>query len=120
MVWREPIGVSSKDERARYAWRWHIRNRYDLTEDDIAEMVAAQDSDCPVCAQPLDGVDKDGKPLKVCVDHVHASDIPKRDTVRGIIHDNCNKGLGLIGDDLAGALRAVAYLQAYERKRNPS
>jgi hypothetical protein len=45
------------------------------------------------------------------VDHCHASG-----AVRGLIHFNCNSGLGMFGDDLAKLRLAVGYLQRAKRR----
>ena len=44
-------------------------------------------------------------PLKWCLDHDH-----KNDTFRGWICDRCNTGIGKLGDNLDGLMRAVQYL----------
>jgi hypothetical protein len=37
--------------------------------------------------------------------------------IRGLLCSNCNRGLGLLGDDLEGVLRAVEYLRRYEVRK---
>lgn len=55
---------------------------------------------CEMCA----GVNADGKALSL--DHCH-----EKNVFRGWLCNKCNTGIGKLGDNLAGALRAVAYLE---------
>lgn len=47
------------------------------------------------------------KPKKWCLDHDHDTDL-----FRGWLCDACNVGIGKLGDDIDGVLRAVKYLQS--------
>ena len=44
-------------------------------------------------------------PIKWCLDHDHSDD-----SFRGWICDRCNTGLGKLGDNLDGVIKAVNYL----------
>ena len=44
-------------------------------------------------------------PLKWCLDHDHSND-----TFRGWLCEPCNTGLGKLGDNLEGVIKAVNYL----------
>lgn len=37
--------------------------------------------------------------------------------IRGLLCSNCNRGLGLLGDDLEGVLKTVEYLRRYEARK---
>ena len=54
---------------------------------------------CEICERPE--VDK-----RLCLDHCHESGV-----FRGWICDNCNLGLGLLGDNVLSVQRALMYLQ---------
>lgn len=43
----------------------------------------------------------------LCVDHAHDDG-----RVRGLLCDNCNRGIGLLGESPDALIRAAAYLQA--------
>lgn len=109
MVWREPIGVGYTENAREYAWRWHLRKKYDLTVEDVAAMAEAQGGKCANCPRKLDGIDPSTeKPLKTCIDHDHLTD-----AVRGILCDYCNKALGLLDDDPARLVASVIYLSKH-------
>ena len=41
----------------------------------------------------------------------------KRISIRGALCQNCNRGLGLLGDDIEGVRRALDYLHRYEARK---
>lgn len=93
--------AASKAWQARNPKRVSANHRlwnYGLTQEGFDALVAQQRGLCPVCTKPL------GR--KLCVDHDHVTNV-----VRGIIHQGCNVGIGLLGDTLAGVTRAVEYLR---------
>jgi hypothetical protein len=76
----------------------HLKARYDLTADQVAEMIAEQDGMCAIC---------DRKPAEH-VDHDHATG-----AVRGILCFTCNVGLGNFGDDAELMRVAGDYLDSF-------
>src|SRR4051812_36980393 len=56
------------------------RARYGITLEDKLEMLRNQDGKCIICGEEMD---------RMVVDHCH-----KTGKVRGILCDNCNRGLG--------------------------
>lgn len=111
MAWVEPIGVSSTAEAKAYAWIWHLRNRYGITQADVDAMAKAQDGKCATCPSILGAPDAKGRPTRVCVDHDHVTR-----QVRGLLCDPCNKGIGHLGDD-SGRLRAAADYLDFHKAR---
>lgn len=67
-------------------------------------MLVAQDFKCPICLRPFDG---SRRGTKVAVDHDHATG-----KVRGLLHVQCNRGIGMLGDSRDNLVRAVAWLEA--------
>jgi hypothetical protein len=56
---------------------------------------------CPICTNTLT---KNGY-RRAVIDHDH-----KTGLLRGVLCNNCNTGLGKLGDSEAGLLRAISYL----------
>ncbi len=77
---------------------------YGLTLEDYAHRLVAQSMACPICQRTL--VDQPKHPQEPVVDHCHSTG-----EVRGILCRTCNMGLGLLGDNVAGVLSALSYLQ---------
>jgi len=77
-------------------WRdWWLRRKYGLTSEQYEQMLAKQDGRCRICRTEANG-------RTWHVDHNHETGI-----VRGILCDNCNRGLGHFKDD-ADLLRRAA------------
>lgn len=111
-VWREPITSSWKNNRADYAKRWDLRKKYNLTLEQRDVMLEAQDFKCGICGIDLRGSDPStGKPYKICVDHDHYTG-----KVRGILHDDCNKGIGMFQESLDIIRKAVKYLERHKEE----
>jgi hypothetical protein len=85
-------------ERARNKKAAFVRQRYGIDLETYEAHMAAPDGVCPCCG-------KTGR-KKMCLDHDHATG-----AIRGVICSACNSGIGLLGDDLAGLHRAIAYLE---------
>lgn len=70
------------------------------------EMLREQRGLCSICAQPEKSPDKaSGKIRDLAIDHDHDTGV-----VRGLLCSNCNRALGLLGDDPALLDAAKAYL----------
>lgn len=74
------------------------RYRYDMSESEFAERLAAQDWKCAICATGLDE-------KTAHRDHCH-----KTGEWRALLCGKCNRGLGLFGDDPDILLAAAFYL----------
>jgi hypothetical protein len=62
------------------------------------EMLDSQMGLCALCEQPLDRFD-------MVLDHDHETKL-----IRGFLHQNCNKGLGMLSDSIDLLKRAIEYL----------
>ena len=74
----------------------HLRATYNLTNDDVAELLAEQDGRCAICLTAP----------AVHVDHDH-----RTGKVRGMLCFPCNAALGQLDDDVATVRRAADYLE---------
>jgi hypothetical protein len=74
------------------------KRKYKLTETQLEKLLEL--GKCSCCGR-LDNGDRDW-----CIDHDHVTGL-----VRGILCTHCNRGIGALGDNLEGALKAVQYLQ---------
>lgn len=88
-----PITPAKQEINKRYRLK-----QYGLTIDDHDSLLSLQQDRCAIC-------DKDASTL--CVDHDHETD-----KVRGLLCHNCNRGLGLLGDNIESLRRALRYLEA--------
>jgi hypothetical protein len=82
----------------------HMKRLYGITVAEKEAMMKGQNGLCLACASPFSTM-QDGFRNPV-VDHDH-----KTGKVRGILHNKCNRALGIFGDDIDGVMRVLAYLQ---------
>jgi hypothetical protein len=76
-----------------------LKNRYGITEDDYDVMFKEQDGLCAICKQPSTHKNLD-------VDHNHETN-----KVRGLLCNNCNRGLGHLQDSVLVLESAINYLK---------
>jgi hypothetical protein len=76
--------------------------KYDLTEWQFWELVRLQDGCCALCGHAF-GYGRWGR--DPVLDHDHSEN-----RVRGVLHRNCNTGLGLLRECVDAALRIPEYL----------
>ena len=76
-----------------------IQRTYGLSPDDFNKRLLDQDGVCAICQQECTRFGR------LSVDHDH-----KTGEVRGLLCNNCNKGLGIFKDEIKRFERAIKYL----------
>lgn len=105
--WLAPIGLSFSAERAQYMRLWALRRRYGLEDEEVEALVDEQGGLCPICQHEL------ANSGKVTIDHDHRTGI-----IRGVLHDRCNKILGMADDDVDELRRAADFVEKYRNPEN--
>ena len=95
-------------------YRTYFRNHYlvktyGITQDQYEAMYKQQGGVCAICGG-LPDIVKHGI-TRLAVDHDHATG-----KVRGLLCNNCNSGMGIIGDTIEHLERALAYLKQHEER----
>lgn len=93
-----------KNNPERYAARqrkYHLRRKYAMTDADFQALVVAQGGKCACC----------GTIAGLVIDHDHASG-----SVRSLLCQPCNKGLGCFYDDPAKLRLAAEYLEKHNEQ----
>jgi len=91
------------DGRSRYScWlagkAWYWAKKYNVSTDHVMSMLRSQDGKCGICAKDLNE--------SLHVDHCHVTG-----KVRGLLCNNCNVGIGLLGDTVEAIEAALRYLR---------
>jgi len=81
-----------------------LKRNYGLTIHQFDALLRAQGGGCAVCGATESG----GRIKNLSVDHCHASK-----KVRGLLCNNCNRGIGLLGDSPVLLSKASAYVVAH-------
>ena len=97
--WTEENPEKVREYRAKDPYTFKKRcARHGITPEEFWAMYEEQDGTCPVCDKAIDA---EGS----AIDHNHETG-----EVRGILCKNCNRALGLLGDNPETMARAEAYL----------
>ncbi len=83
---------------------YKIRYRYHITLEDVNRLLKKQLFLCPICSQALEG--------KKEIDHDHSSSVLE-ESIRGILHPNCNSGIGAFKDSEIILKSAIKYLEKH-------
>lgn len=86
--------AKNRDKKRNY----RLKYGYGITLNDYNRMLEKQDGKCAIC----------GKFEKLDVDHCH-----KNGKVRGLLCQNCNKGIGLFAENVHLLDKAKEYLLIY-------
>lgn len=90
----------SRPERKRVMRDLYYRRTYEISADEVDEMLESQNGRCAICGEKPDRL------ASMHVDHDH-----EHGHLRGLLCLNCNQGLGQFRDDPAMLLRAIVYLR---------
>ena len=89
----------------------NIKRRYGITKDEWHWMLKEQYGKCKICNREMEIELGTGNNSIGChVDHCHETG-----TVRGLLCNSCNKGLGLFKDDVSALQSAIIYLNETTR-----
>lgn len=96
----------SRDKNGSWpAWQNNqYLKKYGITLDDYDRMADEQDHKCALCGQPETTSNKE----RLCIDHDHETG-----KVRRLLCSNCNRAIGLLGDDPELLRRAAEYIEAH-------
>jgi hypothetical protein len=82
----------------------YLQRTYNITETEYNARLLAQDNKCPLCSTEF--THGDYGPNSPVVDHCHING-----HVRGILCNECNRGLGYYHDDPKALRKAADYLE---------
>jgi hypothetical protein len=94
---RDRGGVDLVVRRAPYKRAWNLKKNYGITPEKYEEILIRQDGKCAICLKRPD--------YNLHVDHDHQTN-----TIRGLLCNECNRAIGLLGDNTETLKRAIGYL----------
>jgi hypothetical protein len=90
-----------------YQTAW-LKHRYKITPDQLIELLRAYNNQCAVCFQS-----EKYETRRLCIDHNHMTN-----QIRGILCNNCNRALGLLGDSIPNIKNLLSYMEKHSEKDN--
>lgn len=106
---RERLAEISRDWYRQNKSKVNVRNvlsRYGLSACAYTRMRIEQMDLCAICGQPETVRGNHGEVKRLSVDHCHETG-----RIRGLLCNNCNRGIGLLGDSAERFARVLRYLQ---------
>lgn len=94
--WRDKNKAKVSEMNRAYS----LRRFYKMTVEQFEQLLASQGNRCAICETTDPG------PKNFHVDHDH-----KTDRIRGILCNNCNRGIGYLKDSAEVLQKAVEYLK---------
>ena len=95
--------TQKRDAKYR-SWKSTIKKNFSLSVDDYNIIFASQNGCCKICNKHQTEFAR-----RLGVDHCHTSG-----KVRGLLCDNCNRGIGFLGDSDEILLSAMNYLRGHK------
>ncbi len=89
--------ISKRSEKAKWA---RIKKKYGLTEYDVSQMLAKQESKCLICCTNIQS--------NYHIDHCHATN-----KIRGLLCQKCNQAIGLLNENESIFFKAVGYIKEH-------
>lgn len=105
-LYRNSIQEDSIKIRRKY---WYIKNKYNLSKEEFIRLWDSNNGKCHICNKILEETKQgqQGQNLHAgSIDHDHLTNI-----VRGILCNACNKGIGLLNDNVKILREAIKYLK---------
>jgi hypothetical protein len=93
--------ASDEGKLARRAYR--IKYRFKISVEEYDHRLITQGNLCKICSIDMTTTSKGA-----CLDHCHSTG-----KIRGFLCNNCNLGIGLLGDTYSRVKQAVDYLEEY-------
>lgn len=85
---------------------YELKRNYGLSSEKYQKLLDHQNGTCAICGKE-EKIEIKGKLLSLAVDHCHTSG-----DVRGLLCNNCNRGLGLFNDSIESLTNAISYLSS--------
>ena len=86
-----------------YRRKYLLKGKYGITEDDYNSLLEKQKHRCGICGSKNSG-NRHGTAF-FSIDHCHITG-----KIRGLLCDNCNRGIGLLQDNVLVLQKAIGYL----------
>lgn len=92
---------SNPEHRREITRRYQLKYKYGIDEEYYQLLLKSQNFTCAICHTDTET----GKWKRFCVDHCHLTG-----KVRGLLCNECNRGMGLLKDSEEILLKAAEYL----------
>lgn len=118
-LWRE----KNREKCCKSTAQWRMKNpeyegnyklkiRYGMSNEEYTKLSVLQENRCAICGNgEVATHNKTKETQKLAVDHCHETG-----QVRGLLCQDCNRGIGLFHEDVLRLEKAIEYLTEHKRK----
>lgn len=89
--------LENKEKSLTYSTEYNLKKKYNLTVDEYTTLLKAQKGVCAICGEECT--------RRLAVDHNHTTG-----KVRGLLCNNCNRGIGHLQDNSNLLKKAAEYI----------
>ena len=105
--WYAKNGAKRNADRKGKLNNYHLK-KYGVSDKQYEGLLTEQHGVCAICHEPEKAERKTGSPIRLSVDHCHATG-----KVRGLLCQKCNTALGMLDDSTAKAHSLITYLEQH-------
>lgn len=87
----------------------NLKARFGISLDDYKKMLEKQEGKCAICGVTENNTIGERKDWSFAVDHDHETG-----KIRGLLCNNCNRGLGLLKDNIELLRKAASYVEEHK------
>ncbi len=99
------LEYNRSNSRRERAFAWNLMRKFGITVQQFEDMLEAQAGRCAICGKSPEEANGHRHKHRLHVDHDHGTG-----RVRGLLCNNCNAGLGYLGDSMKNLKKAIQYL----------
>jgi Autographiviridae endonuclease VII len=100
--------AADPDKYRAYFRNYHIKKTYGITTEQYEKMVSQRCGRCDICGREPNGTNHVEQSL--VIDHDHETG-----AIRGLLCNNCNSGMGILGDTVEHLEAALQYLKEHHK-----
>jgi len=98
----------NRERFAEVSRRKQLKFKYGITLEEYNEILQKQNNACAICGTTENNVTGKNRGWNFAVDHDHETG-----EVRGLLCNQCNRGLGMLGDTVESLKKAIQYLETH-------
>jgi len=99
--WRKRKEFYSSERGIESSRRSHLKRKYDMTLEEYNHILEKQENTCAICGNH----ETTKRNRFLTVDHCHETN-----KIRGLLCNNCNRTLGLLGENIETLKKMIEYL----------
>ena len=102
--WRKKYDSENREKLRAYDFKRGLKRYYRISLDEYQKLFDIQKGCCAICGRHQEELTR-----SLAIDHCH-----KTKTIRGLLCDNCNPGIGYFKESVELLIKAIEYLGKFK------